>query len=92
MFHNLHITLLMVPGVAVKALFFSQQLLAWLSISSVMSRLATIPHFRFELPFLFQALHCFHQHVQLLLRTSGPKELIDYHRLISSLTTKQHPR
>ncbi|KEQ80154.1 hypothetical protein M438DRAFT_119211 [Aureobasidium pullulans EXF-150] len=33
MFHNLHITLLMVPGVAVKALFFSQQLLAWLSIS-----------------------------------------------------------
>ena len=57
-----------------------------------MSRLATIPHFRFELSFLFQALHCFHQHVQLLLRTSGPKELIDYHRLISSLTTKQHPR
>ncbi|TIA55746.1 hypothetical protein D6C79_00316 [Aureobasidium pullulans] len=51
MFHNLHITLLMVPGVAVEALFFSQQLLAWLSISSHVSSCHDTPFpFRVALP------------------------------------------
>ena len=105
MFHNLHITLLMVPGVAVEALFSSQQLLAWLSISSVCFKHVSschdtpFPFFPFRVALPLPSTSLFSSTLSALIahkwsertdRLSSPHFLI-YHQATSSLTSSPPP-